>query len=114
MPAVPCFAPLRAAVVNKMCDTIKEHAGVMYLILFAKLLLPRCREATLAAALCACVNIVWATERIWRVQTKNFFIWDELTQRLFLALRSVSRALEVIMLGLWLAVFFTILQPVRT
>lgn len=94
----------RAVVVDRMCDIIKAHAFLLYAIMFAKLLLPNRKQATLFAAFCACVNIVCASERIWSAQAKTIFIWDKWTQNMFILSKYICRVLAVVMLGLWISV----------
>ena len=108
MMPMPTLSP-RAVVVDQMCDVIKSHAFLLYVIMVAKSFIPNRKQAALAMAFCACVNIVCASERIWSVQSKNIYIWNKLTQNLFILSKNICRVSAVMMLGMWIRLLCSLL-----
>ena len=108
MMPMPTPSP-RAIVVDQMFDVIKAHAILLYVIMVAKSFIPNRKQAALAMAFCACVNIVCASERIWSVQAKNIFIWNKLTQHLFILSKNICRVSAVMMLGMWIRLLCSLL-----
>ena len=103
-----CLFSLRSAAVDRMCYAFKFHVATLYFILTLKIMLPPARTMTLVASFCSCVSMFCLSERMWSIQGENLFIWSRWMQGMFSASRFLVRALSVAMVGLWVAVGWTV------
>ena len=103
---VRCFGPLRKAAAEEMTRVFQAHLIVTLVVVMLVPVLPGRGTRFTAAGLGSFVNMVWLSERIWKIQAKSMYVWSMPVQWIFKTSRCIMRVMTLLMsvVIMWLAI----------